>query len=460
MDVPRFGLGLRFDLLDAAITGNAGKRLFEEIFSVLTVNDTHGMHVYGGKSTAEADADKNIYLVVFTGAGLPRMKRMYAKLNADAGIAMYLDATKPYIQTNALTNIEAPTYYGVVKKNGMLEGGDADLGIIIPHKRGKRRAAGKGVKIVLAPDAYEDALTSLDAIKRLTLAARRHLLGVKIAPIPLNCSGPGALETLVTVCGGLYRNAKIVAPQGSETALMRYGVINGNTAVLDICDLGAESSASLGNMIHRILDEGIHNILFTNAAARYTDGGQGCLTALGMTLQEGDKAILTGMHPRLETLCITAISDPSCLSDEMQHVLQALVPFIAGLHFASPADAFLDAAKFESFLKRGAALVVSGEGRLDANKAQPSKAVATVIRRAAKMKVPVAVIAGNVDTENSTLYNSSNAGIMTLIAQPENEKQDREAMLRRFDDAADRMFRFIRLGRDVNKKERKRPERY
>lgn len=49
------------------------------------------------------------------------------------------------------------------------------------------------------------------------------------------------------------------------------------------------------------------------------------------------------------------------------------------------------------------------------------------------------------------IYNLGNAGIMTLINAPMSTEQAMEKGTELFDDAADRMFRFIRMGRDVEK---------
>ncbi len=56
-------------------------------------------------------------------------------------------------------------------------------------------------------------------------------------------------------------------------------------------------------------------------------------------------------------------------------------------------DALLDAAEFDRRIKN-VSLVVTGEGKLDAQSMHPGRAVGTIMERCARQKVPVSLIAG------------------------------------------------------------------
>lgn len=113
-------------------------------------------------------------------------------------------------------------------------------------------------------------------------------------------------------------------------------------------------------------------------------------------------------------------------------------------------DAMLEAIDFETLLNR-VSLVITGEGMLDCQTARHGKAVAGIMKRCTKRKIPVAIITGAMGRGAEEIYNLGNAGIMTLINAPMSTEQAMEKGTELFDDAADRMFRFIRMGRDVEK---------
>ena len=97
MELKRFGLGIRFDLMSDAVDDTSARYMLEEVFSVLTVSELKGLSVYGGISNADKAAGQNIYTVVIMGGSLKEMRKIYEKLDNDAGINMYLASTLPYI---------------------------------------------------------------------------------------------------------------------------------------------------------------------------------------------------------------------------------------------------------------------------------------------------------------------------------------------------------------------------
>ena len=140
MQTHKFSLGVRFDILAGEEGQTTPAQLWGEIFSVLTVNDTKGMQLYGGMVTAEEFASSPSYLCVFTNGKLKQLREVYRKLSEDEGIGMYLTATHPFLQTNALEKIDGLTYYGKVQSDCSLSGGQEPLfDVRICKTRGKRR---------------------------------------------------------------------------------------------------------------------------------------------------------------------------------------------------------------------------------------------------------------------------------------------------------------------------------
>jgi len=527
MQLNRFALGIKFDFLSGTAQNAFATRMFEELFSILTLPDLVGLEIYGGvmphlDETADA-ALGDIYLVVIMGGGLKQTRRIYQKIADDAAINMYLAHRRPFIENNRLLNVEGLEFLGEVQKNGKLTGGSELLSALrVPKTHGSRVGAGKGVKILLAPDAISPTLTSMEAVKRLTLAARRHFQGIKVIPMPIADGGKDTMSSLVIACDGFVRQSKLRTDSGEKRAA-RYGVLYGKTAVIELaetaslyCDADSHHGTpattppprgippeegnyssfptipthALGQLIRRALDEGLSDILIGIGDYSATDCGMGLAHALGVKFFDIDDNELTGhtgdenrvfkidmdyLHPRIgQTKFTVMVSQrdadispmPQPLHDALmkassrdfseastENQFGALTTMLQALTGAIPVkgtSAMLDAVKFEKLLK-GVALVVTGCDRLDGESVAREKPVIEIMRRCALRKIPVAVIAASIDDSTREIYRRGNAGIMTLFNTPMDEDQALNECDRLFDGAADRMFRFIRMGRDVEK---------
>lgn len=498
MEIVKFGLGVRFDVMEGEEEQATPKQLWEEVFSVLTASDAWGLHVYGGMvSSAEFASDEPCYICVFNNGRLSQMRRVFRKLEEDAGVSMYLAATHPFLQSNALKKVDGLTYYGRIQRDGTLHGGDADLfGIRVCKKRGKRRPAGKGIVFLLAPDAFGGALTSKQAIRRLTLAARKYFTGVRILPLPIANGGEGTVDAILTASNGTGRTVQIQDPRGVKTQA-RYAVLRGSTALMEMPGafaihegtVGDCSSFGIGELIRRALDEGLREIIVGLTDSCINDGGLGCLRALGMKLLDSEGNELSGtpddlcridrfdtelMHSRVrETRFILMTDCEQPLGEDMARyarLLEQAAGFDAGAQPGAMAagglgailigllgakrmqsiDALLYAAEFERRIKN-VSLVVTGEGRLDSGSLSPGRSIGAILRRCAKQKTPVALIAGCMGEGGEALLEQCECSIFTASDKPLSHEAVRDKATAVFDSAANRMFRFIRLGREIER---------
>ncbi len=490
MQLKRLGLGIRFDFLSAAPEGEHARQAFEEIFSVLTVSELDGLLIYGGQDPL-TDPAENVFLAVIMGGSLSTMRRIYAKISADAAIGMYLAHTHPFIENNRLLQWQNPSFYGEVQKDGTLRGGDGTLrGLTVPKKHGRHRPVGKGVKVLFAPDSY-GPVSSEDAIKRLSAAARRHFQGVKIVPVPITYGGQGMVRALVTACEGAYRAAKITPLEPGGNSSVTYGVLHGKTAVLSLADVlpydaGTASSLNAGEMIRRALDEGLREIILGTAESAVRDCGMGCMRALGVKFYDAEGVELKGaaeelgrvvtvdteyLHPRLREARLTILDGGRSETPEeyaeaaarfQARVAEAaggsaadcagvggLLCALGGARRVSGVDALLDAMEFNKLLQ-GVALVVTGEMLLEEASFSGERAVGCVLARCAARGVPTAVLAGGVSGTLEEAHLGS-AGVAALVNAPMSAEEAASRAEGLFDAAADRMFRLIRIGRDVEK---------
>lgn len=508
MKIHKFGLGVRFSILEGEVTQN---QLWEEVFSVLTTSELKGMYIYGGMVASSTYAlEDPCYMCVFTNGSLKDLRRIFQKLEADEGINMYLTPNKPFLQSNALEKIDGLTFYGKVQGDGTIANGEAVLEATVCKKRGKRRPLGKGIVFMLAPDAYTGGLTSKLAIRRLTLSARKTFRGVRVLPLPMANGGAGTVDALLMASNGIGRTAEISGPNGGMVPA-HYAVLKGSTALIEMPDAYAlgnapegGSSFGIGEIIRRVLDEGLHEIIIGCGESCINDMGLGCLRALGVKLLDREDNELKGapgdmrniekidlefLHARLSRVkftCMTNCTLPligedggiagegPCKQEDHQQGMLHVIGLLEEQHqlsfahqpgsgeagglgmmlmafmqasFKSNVDTLLDAIEFDKRI-RHVSLVVTGAAKIDADALDEGRVVGAIANRCARQKTPLAMIAGTIDAQ--VQEELSRCGMISMTTGEGMEMREEE-WIGLFDRTADRMFRFIRLGREIER---------
>jgi glycerate kinase len=108
-------------------------------------------------------------------------------------------------------------------------------------------------------------------------------------------------------------------------------------------------------------------------------------------------------------------------------------------------DAVLNIIRFNEILK-GADLCVTAEGRLDSQSIAYGKAAAGVAKRCAALNIPVAMIAGSMAGDIGALYDLTEASVITAVNAPMALDEAMGSAAALFEGAAERMFRFIKMG--------------
>lgn len=267
-----------------------------------------------------------------------------------------------------------------------------------------------------------------------------------------------------------------------------------------------------GELIKAALDEGIREFLIGIGGSATNDGGIGAAQALGVRFTDGrgmeigfggkelariEKIDLNLLDSRIGESIITVICDVSnpltgpkgatavygpqkgvtgvlfsSLEEGMKNYEKlikeatgldmseipgtgaagglgaALVAFL-GAELKPGIDTILDYVNYEKLLE-GVDLVVTGEGRIDGQSVY-GKVPVGIAKRSKQKNVPVAVIAGGMGHEAQKVFDFGIDSIMTVINRDmtlEEALADSENLIR---DAADRMFRFIKIGMAIKK---------
>jgi glycerate kinase len=273
-----------------------------------------------------------------------------------------------------------------------------------------------------------------------------------IVELPLADGGEGTLDTLLAAKGGSRRVARVTGPLGDPVDA-EWGVLPGGIAIIEMArasglalvsgrnDPLRASTRGTGELIAVARREGFKQVIVAAGGSATTDGGLAAVEALGWSLQgieltvacdvesvfldaatgygrqkgasPAQVALLTRRLQRLadeyrtrtgvDVTTLTSGGSAGGLAGGLAAIGAQLVPGF---------DAVAEAVGFEAACE-GAALVVTGEGKLDVSSLE-GKVVGGVLAWTADLGVPrVAVIAGQV-TDDARAAIDGRAGVEVL----------------------------------------------
>jgi len=307
------------------------------------------------------------------------------------------------------------------------------------------------LRAVACPDKFRGTLQAGEAASAIAAGLRRA--GFEdIAELPLADGGEGTLDTLLAAKGGSRRVARVTGPLGDPVDA-EWGVLPGGIAIIEMArasglalvsgrnDPLRASTRGTGELIAVARREGFKRVIVAAGGSATTDGGLAAVEALGWSLQGievtvacdvesafldaatvygpqkgasvAQVALLTRRLQRLadqyrtrtgvDVTALTSGGSAGGLAGGLAAIGAQLVPGF---------DAVAEAVGFEAACE-GAALVVTGEGKLDVSSLE-GKVVGGVLAWTADLGVPrVAVIAGQV-TDDARSAIDGRAGVEVL----------------------------------------------
>lgn len=273
------------------------------------------------------------------------------------------------------------------------------------------------------------------------------------------------------------------------------------------------TSLGTGQMIAEAIRQGARRILIGIGGSATNDGGIGMLQALGAVftnaggnpaqpvggvLKDVDHADFNGLLPELKETQITVICDVTNpllgengatfiygpqkgvtpeIRDELEagmaHFAQvvsaavgrdianfpgagaagglgAALGGVLGATLRGGIDAVLDAVDFDSKLN-GVSLAVTGEGRIDGQSVRFGKVPVGVARRCAAHGIPTVAIVGGIGEGAEGLFDLCESTIQTTVSGPMSLVKAMRDAPALYEQAADRLFRAIRIGMNLKK---------
>ena len=290
------------------------------------------------------------------------------------------------------------------------------------------------MKAVIAIDSFKGCLSSAEA----AAAVAEGLVGQDCVVLPVSDGGEGFATVLTEALGGELVTARVHDPLGrmidasyglaGQTAVIESAAASGLTLMSpeELNPLRA-SSRGTGELIADAICRGARDIYVGFGGTGTNDGGKGMLEAMETVRVLWPECRFTGLCDVTATFCgpegATAVYGPqkgvkpeqvALLDDRLRALAEQYRPAmgrdvltkpgsgaaggmagalwaVLGGELKPGADAVLDILRFEHHLK-GASLVITGEGRIDAQTLQ-GKLPAVVARRAKAFSPTLRVVA-------------------------------------------------------------------
>ncbi len=202
---------------------------------------------------------------------------------------------------------------------------------------GSKYSTNRPLRILVAPNAFKESLSALEAAKAITAGILKILPRAQITQVPIADGGDGTLEVVVAGTGGKTYKAQVLNPLGNEITA-EYGITgDGKTAIIEMSrasglalvplskrDPMLTTSYGTGQLIQAALGRGVEKIILGIGGSATVDGGIGALQSLGVAfLDEKGKPVgfggqgllaveqidLSGLNPLLKRVRILVACD-------------------------------------------------------------------------------------------------------------------------------------------------------
>lgn len=325
------------------------------------------------------------------------------------------------------------------------------------------------VNIGIAANAFKGSLDAIQATEAIARGFEESRLSCEVLRMPLADGGDGTLAVMLAQPGSTRRTVPVLNPLG-EPIQADYGMLaDGETAVIEmalasgLAILGSRRDAlhattfGTGQLMQHAVEHGAKRFILGVGGSATTDGGAGCLQALGVRLLDkngrpigyGGAALadLNTVEPSLdlkgaEILILCDVDNPpighngsaavfapqkgaspeqvTLLGRNLTHfftviaeqtgqdvrqlkgggaagAIAAGLAALAGAKLVPGAETLIEFLGYRDTIQR-CQLIVTGEGQLDTQTAH-GKAPAVIAQEAAAYGIPVIAIAGSIPTE-------------------------------------------------------------
>ncbi|EHY3462888.1 glycerate kinase [Escherichia coli] len=272
------------------------------------------------------------------------------------------------------------------------------------------------MKIVIAPDSFKESLSAEKCCQAIKAGFSTIFPDAHYICLPIADGGEGTVEAMVAATGGNIVKLEVCGPMGEKVNAF-YGITgDGKTAVIEMAAASGlmlvapekrnpllASSFGTGELILHALDNGIRHIILGIGGSATVDGGMGMAQALGVRFLDADGQPLAANGGNLARVASIEMNecDPRLANCHIEVACDVDNPLVGARGAAAVflnadikpgIEIVLNAVNLAQAVQ-GAALVITGEGRIDSQTAG-GKAPLGVASVAKQFNVPVIGIAG------------------------------------------------------------------
>ena len=365
-----------------------------------------------------------------------------------------------------------------------------------------------GLRVVIAPDSFKGSLTSVEVATALADGWRTARPGDEVLLAPLADGGEGTLVAIEAAGGWEWQTVRVVDPIGRPVDARWLRSSDGSRAVVELAEASGLSRLSpaerdpvgastrgTGEVLRAVLDDGIRMVTLGIGGSATTDGGAGILAALGAVVTDAG-VDLNGLDPRLAEVELRIACDvtnpllgPSgaaatygpqkgATPDQVAQLDRALDRYAHWLMRAtgrdervtpgagaaggtafgllSVADRFasvrlvpgVEVVMDETRLREkldGANLVITGEGRIDAQTAFGKTALG-VAQLAHASGVRCIAVGGGVEPEGIEALHRLDVAVVPVVERPQSVEEAMAAGLEPVRRCGERIARLVSIG--------------
>ncbi len=175
--------------------------------------------------------------------------------------------------------------------------------------------------VLVAPDSFKGSLSSVEVARALANGWARARPNDRVELSPLGDGGEGTLEAIAAAGGWEWRTAEVSDPLGRPIEARWLRSADGRAGAVEMAQasglsrlraderdpIGATSRGT-GELLRAALDAGVRRLLLGIGGSATNDGGRGLLEGLGVTLGP-DGPDLSGLDPRLAEVDLEVACD-------------------------------------------------------------------------------------------------------------------------------------------------------
>lgn len=340
----------------------------------------------------------------------------------------------------------------------------------------------------IASNAFKGSLSAIEATQAIAEGIARSRLKPSLRLMPLADGGDGTLETMLTQAGSTRQTLTVDNALG-EPVQADYGLLaDGETAVIEMAlavglgmlgerrDALGASSYGMGQLMRHAIESGRKRLIVGLGGSACSDGGAGCLQALGVGLFDTagqpiprggaglrrvariePSRLLKGVellvlcdvdNPPLGEKGAAAVFSPQkgaspeqvaeleanlshffgVIADQLGVDVRTLpgggaagataggLAALGGAKLVSGAETLIHFLGYDAQI-RACDLIITGEGRLD-TQTEHGKAPAVIAAHAAQHGIPTIAIAGSIPTDPDALAKANLQAAFSLLPRP------------------------------------------